>query len=253
MVVITQNGWFIMENPIKMNDLGIPLFLETPIWLFQLNDSKNQINIQKMVVFLTNEKNIFFWKLQVDLSLFFFLEVQWGWVVLQVRWALDNPISQQRVGMGGMPWCSRNLVQEISNGRTHWTDPEKTWVSNSSSNFLRGLLVRSHSICDGSWRKNTGFSGRFFFPPEKNMKTLALFGWPWKVPGKTKKGGKTGALSFFFWGLKQPRFVDELLSFWPKKRINFYQRFFCWDEPNHEWKMVAVTIFGSIYKQVVFF
>ena len=84
------------------------------------------------------------------------------------------------------------------------------------------------------------------------MKTLALFGWPWKVPGKTKKRGKTGALSFFFWGLKQPRFVDELLSFWPKKRINFYQRFFCWDEPNHEWKMVAVTIFGSIYKQVVF-
>ena len=32
-MVVPQNGWFIMEKPIKMGDLGAPPFKETPIYI----------------------------------------------------------------------------------------------------------------------------------------------------------------------------------------------------------------------------
>ena len=30
---VPQNGWFIVEHPIKMEDLGVSLFLEIPIYI----------------------------------------------------------------------------------------------------------------------------------------------------------------------------------------------------------------------------
>ena len=34
-IVVPQNGWFIMEIPIKMDDLGVPPFKETPICMIR--------------------------------------------------------------------------------------------------------------------------------------------------------------------------------------------------------------------------
>ena len=58
----------------------------------------------------------------------------------------------------------QQLIQEISNGRTYWTDPEKTWVSNTSiaTSWTGSFGIRSHLIFDAVEGKVGSFKSHDF-------------------------------------------------------------------------------------------
>jgi len=51
---VPQNGLLKMENPIKMDDLGVPLFSETPIYKYPVKEA----SLQCLYGFLTKFINL---------------------------------------------------------------------------------------------------------------------------------------------------------------------------------------------------
>ncbi len=57
-IVVPQHGWFIMEKPIKLDDLGVPQFLETPIYRILFFSCKQNVSELNVFICVFSRKTI---------------------------------------------------------------------------------------------------------------------------------------------------------------------------------------------------
>ena len=87
---IPQNGWFTMVNPIKMDDLGVPLFSETPTCWFLFG---NFCCTCRYVSLLSKESSIAMWSQEAWPRKMIAQVILWmAEIRLLTTWNVKNPV-----------------------------------------------------------------------------------------------------------------------------------------------------------------